>query len=461
MAPPSVPKKRKVHLPANEELAGKVLEKHRSMMAEESGGISEHRAVCLAKEPFRTPADLSRIKYAFLHLSRLNFLYMERALELMWQTTFSKNVDVVSLYYSQSAFHIQIGHQPQRAAATVICFGAVGLIFMIIQAAATAQENMVKLEQVAGRVYMSFKTVNTIISSFLDNLVPAPNNRGKTTTEGAETKKFTLEEMTAVTDNFAVVLGQGDSGKVYKGKLQDGREVAVKRLKDGLRRAEDTFGTELALHLHPLSLSHDHIVRLVGWCAEEGERMLVYEHMDKGTLRDHLNKASPSWITRIQVLLGAARAIGHLHRHAVIHCNLTSSNILLDRSLVPRVSGFGASVCREAPGGVLSQQDVVHRTYGYADPELEYYITGHLKPATDVYSFGVVMLEVLTGKQPVVATTTSTDTMLVPWALPSIQAGKLGDVLDRRPASEPSPRQREALHLVAGHRGKLFVRTWG
>jgi serine/threonine protein kinase len=239
---------------------------------------------------------------------------------------------------------------------------------------------------------------------------------------------------------------------VYRGKLHDGREVAVKRLRDGLRCAEETFGMELAI-LHPVS--HEHIVRLLGSCSEEEERMLVYEHMDNGTLRDHLDPvaASWNWETRVGVLLGAARAIKHLHCRAMpllIHCNITSSNILLDRSWTPRLSGFGGAVWR-APDVESQDVDVV-QTYGYADPE--YTSTGRVKPATDLYSLGVVMLEVLTGNQPVVSVWEETtkrmiDTTLVSWALRSIEAGQLGDVLDRRLAPAPTPRQREALQLVA------------
>jgi serine/threonine protein kinase len=94
---------------------------------------------------------------------------------------------------------------------------------------------------------------------------------------------------------------------------------------------------------------------------------------------------------------------------------------------------------------VESQAVDIVQTYGYADPE--YSSTGRLKPATDLYSLGVVMLEVLTGNQPAVAVWEGTKT-LVSWALPPIEAGQLGDVLDRRPATEPTPRQREALQLV-------------
>jgi serine/threonine protein kinase len=255
------------------------------------------------------------------------------------------------------------------------------------------------------------------------------------------------------------VLADGDSGTVYKGKLHDGRDVAVKRLRTGRRGADDAFGTELAI-LSPLR--HDHIVRLLGWCAEDGERFVVNQYMGNGSLHDHLHGRRPpsspvtaSWKTRVQVLLGAARAVEHLHRYAVplvIHGNVTSSHILLGDTWAPRLTGFGASVWRAA--GVESQPvEVVAGAYGYADPEL--CSTGRIKPASDVYSLAVVMLEVLTGNPPVVTvweegSRTMVPMTLVSFALPSIQAGRLVDVLDRRPAPEPMTMwQLGPLQLVA------------
>jgi serine/threonine protein kinase len=326
-------------------------------------------------------------------------------------------------------------------------FAAICIIF---QPVATAREIIANCQELARCIKMIFMEINRIIDFFLDlfpdlQRVHAGREQRRSTSSSTSSrifKNYTLAEIKDYTNNFdlALLIGQGVSGKVYKGKLHDGREVAVKRLEDGLRRAQDTFGMELAL-IQPLG--HDHIVRLVGSCAEGEERILVYDHMDNGTLRDHLtnNEASPSWITRVQVLLGAARGIKHLHRKEIIQGNLTSSDILLDRSLTLRVSGFGAAV-RRAPGAMSQAVDVV-QTEGYQDPE--YPGSGHVRPETDVYSFGVVMLEVLTGKPPVV----DTNTMLVPWAQSSIRAGKLGDVLDRRPAANPSRSQLRALQLVA------------
>lgn len=279
---------------------------------------------------------------------------------------------------------------------------------------------------------------------------------------GAEDREFTLAEIAVATNNFAVVLSNdADTGtKVYKGRLlQNGPEVAVKRLNRARRGAEDAFFAEQ----HILSpLRHDRIVRLLGTCADDGERMLLTQYMPNGSLHDHLHghhlsssSASPvtaSWRTRVQVLLGTARAVEHLHCHAVpliIHGNVASSNVLLDAAWAPRLAGFGASVWRAA--GVDSQPVEVAGAAscgGYADPE--YCGTGRIRPASDVYGLGVLMLEVLTGQPPVVSVWDAAKqgvvaVTLASFALPSIQAGRLGDVLDRRPA----PQQLQPLQLVA------------
>lgn len=284
----------------------------------------------------------------------------------------------------------------------------------------------------------------------------------------AEDREFKLAEIAVATDNFAVVLSDdADTGtKVYKGKLHNGSEVAVKSLNRRARPgADDAFFQEQQI-LWPLR--HDHIVCLLGTCAENDERMLVTQYMPNGSLYDHLHGRSrhqsppspvtTSWKSRVQVLLGAARAVEHLHCHAVpliIHGNVASSNVLLDAAWAPRLSGFGSSVWRAA--GVASQAvEVAGAGAGAtrscsADPE--YCSTGRIKPASDVYGLGVVMLEVLTGHPPAVSVWDEAKQKVVPmslpsFVLPSIQAGRLGDVLDRRPAPG-GWHQLQPLQLVA------------
>uniref|UniRef100_A0ACD5TXP9 Uncharacterized protein n=1 Tax=Avena sativa TaxID=4498 RepID=A0ACD5TXP9_AVESA len=219
---------------------------------------------------------------------------------------------------------------------------------------------------------------------------------------------------------------------VYKAMLQDGRHVAIKSY-DG---DEEAFRAELSV---VSSLRHQHIVRLLCWWEGDGNHLLVYEYVGSSTLRSHLRLSRggecTSWSTRMEVLLAAARAIEHLHRHAIVHGNIGSDHILLDASRKPCVSGFGASVVNA----------VGSRTAGRLESTA----------AGDVRRFGVVMLEVLTGREPILSICKEegkkgeVDVTLESFALPSIKAGKLGDVLDIRPAAEPTPRQLKALKLVA------------
>ncbi|KAF8673218.1 hypothetical protein HU200_048768 [Digitaria exilis] len=306
-----------------------------------------------------------------------------------------------------------------------------------------------------------------VINRRLDGLMMHTNNAHRDMTTmaepAAEAEEFTLAEIAVATNDFAVVLSAGDSGTVYKGKLHDGREVAVKRLRRCDSAEEAAFDTELDI-LSPLR--HGNIVRLVGWCADDdGERIVVTKLMSNGSLHDHLHgrHSSPvtlTWKARVEVLLGAARGVRYLHRRAmpahVIHGGVTSTHILLDDDASAALAGFGGSVWRTA--GVESQPLSMAAiagggaAYGYADPEL--IGTGMIKPASDVYSLGVVMLETLTGKPAMVTVwderSSAMATMtLVSFALPSVRAGRLVDVLDRRPVAEPTAWQLEPLQLVA------------
>ncbi|XP_037416363.1 probable serine/threonine-protein kinase PBL23 [Triticum dicoccoides] len=279
--------------------------------------------------------------------------------------------------------------------------------------------------------------------------VPSPGS-----SSGPVAVRLTWAEIAAATDYFADELSRRSPEALYKGRLHDGPEVAVKVLnKNGRQDVEGAFVAEVEI-LFPLR--HQHIVRLVGWCSEEEDRIIVYhhEHMSNGTLRDHLmrlglrvrapvflrggSSSSPvraTWKTRVEVLLGVSRAIEHLHRCGVIHRNVTSFNILLDGSWEPRLSGFGQAILQAAMGDQVV--DEVVGTPGYLDPE--YRRTGRVSPASDVYSFGMVILESLTGKDPA--------TMQMDSVLLAIRNRKLPDVLVRRPAA--TPRQLEALELVA------------
>ncbi|VAH24965.1 unnamed protein product [Triticum turgidum subsp. durum] len=290
-------------------------------------------------------------------------------------------------------------------------------------------------------------------------------------------QEFTLAEIMAATNGFAhdAVIGYGGGGRVYRGRLHDGREVAVKRVNS---LQSDNIQPELDILSR---LRHKHIVRLLGSCVtaatdkrkkrllttkrtkepeEEPDGFIVYEYMENGTLYDHLHRnhcsSTPSpvrvcWKMRIEVLLSVSRAIKHLHCHAevsIIHRDIESSNILFDAGWVPHVSDFGSSLTWH----VASMKDSglecpVMGTFGYIGPE--YCLRGRVKPASDVYSLGVLMLEVLTGKRAFLQGGLKIKEDLACFASPIIEAGNIIELLDKRLVPVPTPLQLQALKRVA------------
>ncbi|XP_042453072.1 probable LRR receptor-like serine/threonine-protein kinase At1g06840 isoform X1 [Zingiber officinale] len=221
-------------------------------------------------------------------------------------------------------------------------------------------------------------------------------------------KCFTFEEMVLATRNFckSTQVGQGGYGKVYKGTLDDGRLVAIKRALEGTLQGSKEFLTEIEFLSR---LHHRNLVSLVGYCDEQNEQMLVYEFMCNGTLRDHLSEKrneSLSFSKRLHIALGSARGILYLHCEAdppVFHRDIKASNILLDSKFHAKVADFGISRLAPVPDkdgsipGYVST--VVKGTPGYLDPE--YILTHQLTDKSDVYSLGVVFLELLTGMRPI------------------------------------------------------------
>lgn len=276
-------------------------------------------------------------------------------------------------------------------------------------------------------------------------------------------EEFTLTELMAATNNFSLEnkIGAGSFGVVYKGKLADGREVAIKRGEIGskmkkFQEKESAFESELAFLSR---LRHKHLVRLVGFCEEKDERLLVYEYMKNGALHDHLHdknnveKGSSflnSWKMRIKIALDASRGIEYLHNYAVppiIHRDIKSSNILLDANWTARVSDFGLSLM-----GPDSDHDYrptkAAGTVGYIDPE--YYGLNVLTAKSDVYGFGMVLLELLTGKRAIFkdGENGGTPVSLVDFAVPAIINDELPKILDMR-VGPPEMNEAEAVELVA------------
>ncbi|XP_057968274.1 serine/threonine-protein kinase PBL34-like [Malania oleifera] len=255
--------------------------------------------------------------------------------------------------------------------------------------------------------------------------------------------QFTFQELKSATGNFRPdsILGEGGFGYVFKGWIEangtapakpgSGITVAVKSLKpDGLQgHREWVAEVDFLGQLH-----HPNLVKLIGYCIEDDQRLLVYEFMTRGSLENHLFRRTIPlpWSSRIKIALGAAKGLAFLHGgpEPVIYRDFKTSNILLDSEYNAKLSDFG--LAKAGPRGDKTHVSTrVVGTYGYAAPE--YMMTGHLTSKSDVYSFGVVLLEILTGRRSMDKKRPSGEQNLVTWARPYLaDKRKLYQLVDPR-----------------------------
>ncbi|VAH80243.1 unnamed protein product [Triticum turgidum subsp. durum] len=213
---------------------------------------------------------------------------------------------------------------------------------------------------------------------------------------------FDLEAILTATDDFDPdsKIGQGGFGSVYMGKLEDGQEVAVKRLSKKSVQGVGEFKNEVKLIA---KLQHRNLVKLLGCCIDEDERMLVYEFMPNNSLDtfifDEEKRKSLVWKNRFEIIMGIARGLLYLHedsRVRIIHRDMKASNVLLDRNMIPKISDFG--IARMFGGDQTTEYTMkVIGTYGYMSPE--YAMDGVFSMKSDIYSFGVLVIEIITGKR--------------------------------------------------------------
>ncbi|GJV11150.1 G-type lectin S-receptor-like serine/threonine-protein kinase [Tanacetum coccineum] len=213
---------------------------------------------------------------------------------------------------------------------------------------------------------------------------------------------FGLSTLSIATNDFSTnnKLGEGGFGPVYKGFLEDGREIAVKRLSLCSTQGVEEFKNEV---IFISRLQHRNLVKMLGFCIDETEKLLVYEYMPNGSLDSYLFEETKSktlhWSQRFHIINGIARGLLYLHQDSrllIIHRDLKASNILLDCDMNPKISDFGLA---RSFGGNETERNTkrVVGTYGYMSPE--YAGDGKFSIKSDVFSFGVMILEIVSGKR--------------------------------------------------------------
>ncbi|KAL8195805.1 hypothetical protein R6Q57_025558, partial [Mikania cordata] len=219
--------------------------------------------------------------------------------------------------------------------------------------------------------------------------------------EEFDSLKIQLKDVISATDNFTRLIGRGGFGSVYKGELNRPKgliTVACKRLNSKLGQGNVEFLKEIMM----LSkYKHENLVSLLHFCNEGDERILVYEYISRGSLDCYLSDISLTWVQRLKICIGVARALNYLHdppaetHQRILHRDIKSANVLLDENWNAKVSDFGLSKYGPANEPQTYVVSRVVGTRGYCDPL--YWGKNTLSKESDVYSFGVVLFEVMCG----------------------------------------------------------------
>ncbi|CAL4892375.1 unnamed protein product [Urochloa decumbens] len=248
-------------------------------------------------------------------------------------------------------------------------------------------------------------------------------------------RRFQYEELAAATDSFADerILGKGGFGTVYRGHVRElNMECAIKRISKESNQAGNEFLAELNIISR---LKHKNLVQLLGWCHDKGEFLIIYELMPNGSLDRHLGNTERllAWNIRYQIILGIGSALLYLHeecQECVLHRDIKPANVLLEESFSPKLADFG--LARLVDHQRRSHTTQVAGTMAYMDPELMF--SGSYSPASDIYSYAVLILEIVSGRGPIVVVNRETYSTLgiVHWVWGLYGEGRLAEAADAR-----------------------------
>ncbi|XP_015573499.1 somatic embryogenesis receptor kinase 1 isoform X1 [Ricinus communis] len=271
----------------------------------------------------------------------------------------------------------------------------------------------------------------------------------------SQLRRFSLEELQIATDYFSNenFLGRGGFGKVYRGQLEDGLLIAVKRLE-----REPTPGGELQFQTTTEIINmamHRNVIRLCGFCMTHSERLLVYPYMANGSVASHLRERAPSqpalnWPTRKRIALGSARGLSYLHDECnprIIHRDVKAANILLDEEFEAVLGDFGLAKLIDYNDTHITTD--VCGTVGHIAPE--YLYTGICSEKTDVFGYGIMLLELITGQRAfeLAWIAAGDDLLLLDWVKVLLKQNKLEELVDPDLQGDYSQTEMEQLIKVA------------
>ncbi|XVF88728.1 hypothetical protein PTKIN_Ptkin19aG0074000 [Pterospermum kingtungense] len=245
---------------------------------------------------------------------------------------------------------------------------------------------------------------------------------------------FTYAELKHATNGFSQLnfLAEGGFGSVHRGILPDGQVIAVKQHKLASSQGDREFCSEVEV----LSCAqHRNVVMLIGFCIEDGKRLLVYEYICNGSLDFHLygrNHDTLQWSARQKIAVGAARGLRYLHEECrvgcIVHRDMRPNNILVTHDFEPLVGDFG--LARWQPDGDKGVETRIIGRFGYLAPE--YAQSGQITEKADVYSFGVVLVELITGRKAMDLKLPKGQQCLTEWARPLLKSHAIRELVDPR-----------------------------